>query len=312
MVIIGIDPHPGSHTGAALDETGKVLGHVTVQNDEAGLAHLLLWCKRYDVKRCAVEGANNPFARCLSEGLLKQGYGVVNVSPSLTSQYRSKRGRKKSDEVDAENVARSALANPELTTYTAHRKIEELKTLTRTRTLLAQQLTALRLSLHTLTLDTAQQALESVISVITQQLKDLEKAMRQLVKVLMPELLDELGIGPVHAATLLAETGDPRCFRSQYSFALYAGCAPVERSSGGQQPRQLNIGGNRILNRTFHLIGQVRLRYDPDSQTYLAKKKKEGKTTRAALPCLKTVIARDVFRFMLANAQQHPERWLRA
>jgi transposase len=86
MVIIGVDPHPGSHTAAALDETGKVLGHLTLQNDEAGLTQLNLWCQSYDIKTCAVEGANTPFARSLSEGFLKQGYLVVNVSPSLTSQ----------------------------------------------------------------------------------------------------------------------------------------------------------------------------------------------------------------------------------
>ncbi len=312
MVIIGIDPHPGSHTAAALDETGKVLGHLTVQNNEIGLAQLLLWCKSYELRCCAVEGANNSFAKTLSEEMLQENYKVVNISPSLTSQYRSKRGRKKSDEVDAENIARVALANPDLVHFTAYAKVEELKTLTRTRVLLSQQLTALRLSLSTLSLKSASQALESVITVIAQQLIDLEKTMSILVKQLMPELLDELGIGTVHAATLLAETGDPRCFRSQHSFALYAGCAPVERSSGSQQRRQLNIGGNRILNRTFHMIGQVRLRYDPDSQAYLAKKTQEGKTTRAALRCLKTVIARHVFRFMLANAQNHPDRWLRA
>jgi transposase len=310
MVIIGIDPHPGSHTGAALDETGKVLGYITVENDEVGIEKFFDWCKHYDVKQYAVEGANNRFAQNLSGALLKQGYAVVNVSPSLTSQYRSKRGRKKNDEVDAENIARVALANPELSAFTSHRKIEALKTLSRTRALLTQQLTSLRLSLTTLTLATARQALESVITVATLQLKDLEKAMGKLVKELMPELLDELGIGLIHAATLLAETGDPRCFRSQHTFAMYAGCAPVEYSSGGQHRRQLNIGGNRTLNRTFHLIGQTRLRYDPTSQAYLAKKTKEGKTTRAALRCLKTVIARDVFRFMLNNAQNYPDRWL--
>lgn len=310
MVIIGVDPHPDSHTAAALDKTGKVLGHVTVQNDEVGLAQLLLWSKNYEIKDCAVEGANNPFARSLSETLLKQGYSVVNVSPSLTSQYRSKRGRKKSDEVDAENIARVALANPELVSFVAHAKIEELKTLSRTRALLSQQLTALRLSLTTLTLESTRQALESVIAVIEHQLLDLEKAMCKLVKNLMPELLDECGIGVIHAATLLAEVGDPRTFRSQHSFAMFAGCAPIERSSGSQKRRQLNTGGNRILNKTFHMIGQVRLRYHANSQTYLAKKKAEGKTTRAALRCLKTAVARDVFRFMLANAQQHPQRWL--
>jgi transposase len=310
MVIIGIDPHPGSHTAAALDTTGKVLGHLTVQNDETGLAQLEQWCQSYEIKRCAVEGANNPFARNLSEGLSQQGYSVVNVTPSLTSQYRSKRGRKKSDEVDAENIARVALANPELVRFTAHRHTEELKTLTRTRVLLSQHLTAHRLSLATLTLETARQALESVIVVIEQQLKTLEKTMLGIVQHLMPELLEELGIGVVHAATLLAEIGDPRCFRSHHSFAMFAGCAPIERSSGGQKRRQLNSGGNRRLNQTFHMITQVRLRYHEPSRTYLSKKQQEGKTTRAALRCLKTFVAKHVFRFMLANAQQHPERWL--
>ncbi|MGL4609649.1 MAG: transposase [Trueperaceae bacterium] len=234
----------------------------------------------------------------------------MNVNPSFTSQYRSKRGRKKSDEVDAENIARVALANPDLVSFSAHRAVEELKTLTRTRELLSQQVTAQRLSLQTLTLETARQALESIIAVSEQQLSKLEQEMKTLVKQLMPELLDELGIGVVHAATLLAETGDPRTFRSQHSFAMFAGCAPVERSSGGQKRRQLNTGGNRILNRTFHLIMTVRLRYDQNSKDYLSKKQQAGKTKRAALRCLKTFVARDVFRFMLNNAQQHPERWL--
>jgi transposase len=310
MVIIGVDPHPGSHTAAALEETGKVLGHLTVENTEEGLGHLLLWCKKYEVKCCAVEGANNPFARSVSEVLLTQGYKLVNINPSLTSQYRSKRGRAKSDAIDAENIAKVALANPEIVVFNPKQSIEKLKTLTRTRALLVQQLTALRLSLRTLTLEEAQQALEPVIALIEQQLADLEKAMTTLVKQLMPELLDELGIGVVHAATLLAETGDPRTFRSHHSFAMFAGCAPVERSSGGQKRRQLNIGGNRILNRTFHLIAFVRLRYDDSSKAYLTKKQSEGKTTRAALRCLKTVVARDVFRFMQSNAHQHPDRWL--
>ena len=310
MVIIGVDPHPGSHTAAALEETGKVLGHLTITNSDTGLCEFEQWLKNYDIKQVAVEGANNPFARSLSERLLKTGHALVNVSPSLTSQYRSKRGRKKSDDIDAENIARVALANPDLASFSAHRAVEKLKTLTRTRELLSQQLTAQRLSLQTLTLETAQQALESVIAVLEQQLSKLEQAMKTLVKQLMPELLDELGIGIVHASTLLAETGDPRCFRSQHSFAMFAGCAPVERSSGGQKRRQLNTGGNRTLNKTFHLIMTVRLRYDQNSKDYLLKKQQAGKTKRAALRCLKTFVARDVFRFMLANAQQYPERWL--
>lgn len=125
----------------------------------------------------------------------------------------------------------------------------------------------------------------------------------------MPELLDLQGIAVVNAATLLAEIGDPRRFQSQHHFAMYAGCAPVERSSGSYQRRQLNMGGNRRLNRIFHLITQVRLRQDENSQAYRDKKLKEGKTLRASLRCLKLHIAKSIFRFMLTNASQNPQRW---
>lgn len=308
MVIIGVDPHPGSHTAAALESQGQVLGHCTVENTDKGLATLKSWLKSYEVDRCAVEGANNPFARALSERLGRD-YKLVDVSPSLTSQYRSKRGHKKSDKVDAENVARAALANPEIVGFEPQAQVEELKHLSRTREALVKQLTAHRLSLQSSDSKTARQALEAVIAVLVEQVKALETALKRLVNELMPELLEVQGVGVIHAATLLAEAGDVRRFRSQHAFAMYAGCAPVERSSGGQSRRQLNIGGNRRLNRTFHMIAQVRLRCDEQTKAYLDKKQQQGKTRRAALRCLKTYLARELFRSMLHATQQQPQRW---
>jgi transposase len=40
---------------------------------------------------------------------------VYSIPPSLTSRYRARRGRKKNDVIDAENVGRALLANPQLT-----------------------------------------------------------------------------------------------------------------------------------------------------------------------------------------------------
>lgn len=155
----------------------------------------------------------------------------------------------------------------------------------------------------------ARTALEAVVKLLTEQLKGLEAEMKRLVNNLMPELLDVQGIGVVPAATLLAEAGDVRRFCSQHAFAMYSGCAPIERSSGGQQLRQLNIGGNRRLNRTFHMIVQVRLRCNDQTKTYLASKQQQGKTRRAALRRLKTYVARELFSFMLNTMHQQSQRW---
>ena len=37
MITLGLDPHPDSHTVAALDENGTTLASLTVTNDAGGL-----------------------------------------------------------------------------------------------------------------------------------------------------------------------------------------------------------------------------------------------------------------------------------
>ena len=94
----------------------------------------------------------------------------------------------------------------------------------------------------------------------------------------------------MNAAVILAKAGDAERFRDQHAFASYVGCAPVERSSGGQKRMQLNPGGNRRLKRICHLIAPVRLCTDGTTKAYVKRKQEEGKTFRAALRSLKTVI----------------------
>jgi hypothetical protein len=42
-VVIGIDPHKGSHTTAALNEAEAVLGELPVRSGATQLEHLLVW-----------------------------------------------------------------------------------------------------------------------------------------------------------------------------------------------------------------------------------------------------------------------------
>ena len=114
MITLGLDPHPGSHTVVALDESGVSLGHLTVANTEEGLTRLHEFSVQFAARRWAVEGAGNHFISIFVGQLLSRGESVFSISPSLTSQYRARRGRKKNDIIDAGNVARALLANPQL------------------------------------------------------------------------------------------------------------------------------------------------------------------------------------------------------
>jgi transposase len=65
-----------------------------------------------------------------------------------------------------------------------------------------------------------------------QDAHQLEAELRQLVTVMAPALLTQPGIGPINAAQLLISCSHPGRLRSEAAFAMLAGAAPVQASSG--------------------------------------------------------------------------------
>jgi transposase len=61
---------------------------------------------------------------------------------------------------------------------------------------------------------------------------------------------------------------------------------------------RLNRGGDRQLNRALHTIVLVRLRDDPDTRAYLARRSAEGKSRRDVKRCLRRIVARQLFRLL--------------
>jgi transposase len=294
--VIGVDPHPHSHTAAVLDENGKIVETLRVENTDEGLDSLVRFAERYEERRWAVEGAANPFVSAWVARLLADGEEVVNIHPSLTSQYRSRRSPKKNDEVDAANAARALLANPDLPSHTTSAQQRHLQVLSRNRKRLATELKSNRMALKDIPKDLHQEReiLEETVDHLRQQLKRLEKLMAGLLKESNPEILELQGVGPVLGATILAEVGEVSRFETKDKFTSYCG-GPIERSSGKNARASVNRGGNRTMNYVVHMIAQVRLRLDEDSRALVERKQREGKTLRAALRVLKTYIARELY-----------------
>ena len=57
-VMIGVDPHKASHTAAALDEQGQLLGQQRIAATLDGYQTLRVWAERWPDRRWAVEGAH--------------------------------------------------------------------------------------------------------------------------------------------------------------------------------------------------------------------------------------------------------------
>ena len=95
MVTLGLDPHPGTHTVVALDLNGSLLASLTVLNTAPGIAQLRLFASQFSLRRWAIEGAGNHFIAAFVKQLLENGEAVHSICPNLTSQYRSRRGRRR-------------------------------------------------------------------------------------------------------------------------------------------------------------------------------------------------------------------------
>jgi transposase len=105
------------------------------------------------------------------------------------------------------------------------------------------------------------------------------------------------GVGADVAGQLLATAGDnPDRLRSEASFAHLCGVAPIPASSGRRDRHRLNRGGDRGANHALHTIVLCRMRWDPRTQAYVARRTAEGLAKKDIIRCLKRHVAREVYR----------------
>jgi len=96
------------------------------------------------------------------------------------------------------------------------------------------------------------------------------------------------GIGPVTAGRILAEAGDVGRFPPRDKFAGCNGTAPTGVSSGDQVRRRLSRAGNRRTSHALHMMAVTQIRYPATpGRRYYERKRREGKTPKEALRCLK-------------------------
>jgi transposase len=144
------------------------------------------------------------------------------------------------------------------------------------------------------------------------EIADLDTMIVAIVDELAPALVARNSIGHGSAAQLLVTAGDnAERLQSEASFAALCGASPVPASSGKTTRHRLNRGGDRAANSALHIIAIGRLRTDPRTKAYIAKRVAEGHSKLEAIRCLKRYIAREVFdQSTKAGNQPRPERCL--
>src|ERR1039457_1226410 len=115
MVVIGIDPHKGSHTAVAIDDDERKLDEMRVRADRRQLERLTTWAAAFPERSWAIESANG-LGSLLSQQLVGAGEEVFDVPPTLSARVRVLASGKsqKNDPNDAFSVAVAALRSPRL------------------------------------------------------------------------------------------------------------------------------------------------------------------------------------------------------
>jgi transposase len=332
--VIGVDTHRDTLTAAAVTNLGGVLAQTTTSADAAGYQQLLDFaCVQVPGRRLwAVEGVGS-FGAGLAVVLQQRGEQVVEVGRPKRLAART---GAKSDALDAVRAAREALGQDRLAIPRRRGEREALRVLLTTRrcATLARvaaigQLKALIVgapeelraelrgrstssqvascatlrqrptrSLEHRATVRALRATAERIQFLHAEAEQLQAELTVLVRAVAPWLLEVPGVGALSAAQVLVSWSHAGRFRSEAAFAALAGTNPIPASSGQVTRYRLNRGGDRQLNRALHTILLVRLRTDPDTRTYMARRTAEGKSRRDAKRCLRRVIARQLFRLL--------------
>lgn len=139
------------------------------------------------------------------------------------------------------------------------------------------------------------------------EIRRLERLIGELLDEHGTSLRDESGIGPIAAATLLCEVGDPTRFATESKFARWSGTGAVALSSGegDGQPRRhrVDFRGNRTVNSVLYIASITQARDHPEARAYLERKAAEGKTSREARRTHKRHLANRVIRRMWRDEQ---------
>ena len=340
--VLGVDTHRDSHSVAILAaECAIVQGQTTTAANERGYRRLLRFARENAPGRraWAVEGTGS-YGAGLTVFLHREGELVLEVD---RPRRPARRDRAKSDELDAIRAAKEPLTREHLARPRQRGEREALRVLLATREstvkskraaitlmkgLLVSAAPSLREGLRGLatreqldrcarlrispTQTSEQRATIIAIrasarraTALREEALQLEREIEPIVERVTPSLLSEMGVGPIVAAQILCAYSHTGRIRSEAAFAALAGVPPIPASSGQTVRHRLNRSGDRELNRALHTIVLYRMRDDPQTRAYTARRQTEGHTTREIKRSLKRYTTKHLYR-LLNNTLPNP------
>jgi len=338
-VVIGVDPHKGSHTAVVLDRAEMALGEVRVRASASQVQQLLAWAAAWPERTWAVEGAGG-LGHLLAQQLIAAGERVLDVQPKLAARVRllAAGDVNKNDPNDARSVAVAALRSTACPPVRADDHAAVLKVRARRHRDLSRSRNQVVCRLHAVLCElvpggvskqvraaAAARLLEQIppagavqaarrelageflagLCRIDAQRRDTRNKLAAAVRASGTTVTEVFGAGPAVAAAVIGDVRDISRFPGPDHFAACNGTAPVEVSSGGRVIYRLSLRGNRRLNHAIHMAAVTQIRYPhTKGRAYYDKKIAEGKTPKEALRALKRQVSDAIYQHLKADARR--------
>lgn len=285
-------------------------------NSERGFSSFITWCRK---------ATNSPK---LDHGLICfEHTGLYSMSLALYLQKNSiafaivpaldiKRSlgniRGKSDQLDAERIAQYAYQKREKLSPTILPSVTILKLqpMLSLRNKLIEDRAGYKVSCNerksVYSIKESKELFDvykSVIKVLDQKIKDLELAIKALLKT-DPEIKKNFalitgikGVGPVTAAYLITYTHNFTRFDSWRKFACYSGIAPFSHTSGTSVKRKTRVSplANKQIKSLLFLCAVVAVKCEPELNSYYQRRVNEGKSKMSTLNIIKNKLIPRVF-----------------
>ena len=341
-VVGGVDTHKDLHVAAVVDEQDRVLGTRCFATTRQGYRQMLVWMRSFgEVQRIGIESTGSYGAGLLR---FVQQAGIEVLEVTAPDQHDRRRRGKNDDLDAQNAAHAAFAGRRTVTPRSRDGMVESLRVLKACRkTAVAARRIALQMIQNTIicapdglrdllrmmtrmqlvrTLAawrpdlSAYRDVESAYRIslkslarryleLHDEIADLDTMIGAIVDELAPDLVARPSIGHTSAAQLLLTAGDNlERLRSEASFAALCGVSPVPASSGKTIRHRLNRGGDRAANSALHIIAIVRLRTDPKTKAYVAKRIAEGHSKLDAIRALKRYIAREVFTLIMRRQKE--------
>lgn len=336
-VILGVDTHLDKHVGAVISVAGKLLATQAVETTTAGYLQLLAWARSLgDVRRAGIEGTAT-YGSGLTKVLRDNNIEVFEVN---RPDRATRRSRGKSDPTDAESAAcavlsgrATAIPKEQSGAAQAMRAVSVARrSAVKARTQAINQLRGLLVSapqeirerllsakaeecvgacarVRSLGTTILLKSLTATLRILAKrwlaldaEIKLMDSQLERLTNDHAPKLRAEFGVGAQTAAVLICVAGDnPDRLKSEAALAALCGVSPLQASSGKTARHRLNRGGDRAANNALWTIAMVRMRSEPRTQAYVARRTSEGLSRKEIQRCLKRYIVRELYPLILAD-----------